>query len=115
MIELLKESRNIVENGWCKYASAKDINGDNVRIGDSRADSHCVLGAMFQAAENLNLTRDDVIECMQMFQRANRIESVTNWNDGLDTTKIDVMNAFDNTIFIASIHSLSDEPEPSLN
>ncbi|MHA2046732.1 MAG: DUF6197 family protein [Candidatus Thorarchaeota archaeon] len=116
-INVLKEAKQIVENGWCKYSGAKDRNHDNVAVESSRANSFCTMGAIDRACSIIygeDKVSDHFPNVFIYFARVNGIDNVIKWNDDFNRSKEEVIDAFDNAIHNAEWEkSCKDNTTPS--
>ena len=102
--KVLIEARKIVENGWCKFAGAKDYNCEVVSVESKNARTYCVLGALDRACASVYKNYDAQLisyltnNFMEYFGKANDIENVISWNDDWDRDVKDVLTAFDAAI-----------------
>jgi hypothetical protein len=102
-IEVLKEARNLIADGWCKYSGAKDCNLDNVPVESSRATSYCTFGAIDRGCAKLygEDATTEMADIFSYFSKVNGIVNVIKWNDDMNRTKEEVLLAFDNAIHCA--------------
>ena len=83
--KILNETRQILENGWCKFAGAKDRHSDVVAVESNEARAFCILGALDRACTRVCVTDEEqhiaFLDIMEYFRQANDIENVIHWND----------------------------------
>jgi hypothetical protein len=97
--EMLTEARSLIKKGWTQGSFAKDVNGNEVDPKSSQAVSWCSLGAMEAACY---CPRDSRLPILDILRRAAGTCVISDWNDHPNTTKEEILAAFDKAIELAN-------------
>lgn len=96
VLRALKRARSLVQRGWCKFATAKDQDGEPVSCRSTRVAKVCALGAIWVATRSTKVRQEARIllaDCNEGMQ-----PSITRWNDTEGVTKRQVVSAFTKAI-----------------
>jgi hypothetical protein len=83
---------------WTKGAYARDVHGTTVKIGDPSACQFCLMGAVYLALRELDISQRNEGASMLIHDIRTRLSSpskglmVADFNDAPETTHQDVMN-----------------------
>lgn len=102
MIELLKETRHLLQRGWCQRAWARDIQGNPVDFTSNEAECFCFMGAILRAVVNLDTPpsiRDRAEDFLRSVISANgEVGGLVLFNDAEDRTLSEVLKILDEAI-----------------
>lgn len=101
--DLLVQSRELVAQGWCQGADARDADGTSVDAWDSAAESWSILGAIVavlerEAATTGELPLDQLAAALYALADVIETDSLVGWNDRPQRTAEDVVSAIDGAI-----------------
>lgn len=98
VLEVLKQARELVKQGWCQNAFAQNGEGEQVSTWSNRACKFCAWGAIRAVVDGDHEAEDGAVRALVRALGKNP-EAVTgaivNWNDAFGRKQIDVIEAFD--------------------
>lgn len=92
--DLLMKARQLIANGWTQGRARKEVAGQAC---------YCTIGALTFATQSshvgvYHVARDTLRDTLRELGAITRVQSLVEYNDRPDTTKEDVLAAFDLTI-----------------
>jgi hypothetical protein len=101
--DLLVQSRELVTQGWCQGADARDAGGASIDAWDTSAESWSILGAIVavlerEAATAGELPLDQLAAALYALADVIETESLVSWNDCPHRTAAEVVSAIDGAI-----------------
>jgi len=101
--EVLVKARELVEKGWTKGAMARNKYRHRVQFDSLCAVKFCAIGAISRSAKDRPSDQEKLdISARKAIRKINELDSISVFNDSDDTTKADVLAAFDKAIAYAS-------------
>lgn len=90
VIEVLKESRALIEKGWCQIHTAVNHSGQSTWTGCPTACKWCAFGAVMAVTGDWNKP--------YAILRDLTVGSLAEWNDAPGRTQAEVLDLFDRAI-----------------
>lgn len=95
-VDLLMESRPLVDKGWCQWAVARNVLGRGVEADAEDAVEWCAVGALTLVATpsgciGFTAARDLLAE-------AAGVDSIIDWNNTIGRTQPEVLEVWDRAI-----------------
>ena len=106
--QILTEARNLVKQGWTQYQFAVDANGKDVDPTDCDAVEFCSLGAILAVTDGVAIidhTTEEEDPSVHFLNWAvsecSDYESIWEFNDSNNVELSDILNVFDQAIYIS--------------
>jgi len=90
VIEVLKEAREKIRQGWCQGGPARDHRDATISTGDPNACKWCLFGALMAVTDDWDGPRAAIKEFTGC--------SLAEWNDAPGRTKAEVLALLDKAI-----------------
>jgi hypothetical protein len=99
-LRLLEEARELVSQGWCRGADARDEAGKAVEPWHDAAQSWSILGALVavlerEAATAGELPLEQLAAALYAVADVIHVESLEAWNDAVSRSQKDAVDALD--------------------
>lgn len=89
--QILIEARNLIAQGWCQGALARDADNFEVLPTNYSARLWCVAGAVDAVAQNVFAAQNVFNTLLETLG----VNSISVWNDAPERTKVEVLELFD--------------------
>lgn len=94
--QIALRAAEIVRNGWCKNALARDKDGNRVGYKSEEACSFCGMGAIYKASIEMNVDGNKAFERInEMFGKKHKDGSIAYFNDRVAKDAEDMAKALE--------------------
>ena len=106
ILDILKNTRELISKGWCQFALAVDSNFNVVDYNNSTATSYCLIGALEKSIFRDKYSKSNT-DNHKYFTKVYNILlkyidgphfTLSTWNDSRDRTQQQVLDMLDNAI-----------------
>lgn len=106
--KVLIRTKELLSKGWCKsryHLTVKEQlagrwNGACPNPNEINFDRYCLMGAVYQAAEDVNYSGSTSVIALMIRQAIGCKTAITHWNDHPDRTKEEVLAVVDKAITV---------------